>query len=262
MKNSKSVYVIAICVAGLLVAFSIVMPGILLNKTEATVVGSSSTVNNGGASSQQQNSTLRTPLTPTASSIKKFITNALAFEDSGKTSILSTESSNGSMNIKEATNTCIKQMTSLLQKGAFPALAGFPTGYSVSAELRTILNKNKNPLLQYWSISFASPDDNSTDITVSLDDQTGLFLAIFINEENAPEMSVEKSTETIAQSMHLPGKLLSLKKQHYSAYEVVNRTIWAVDNSVLFMQVVLAQTPKSIYFSMDFSNSQTIKDNG
>ncbi|MBV9232340.1 MAG: hypothetical protein JOZ18_23735 [Chloroflexi bacterium] len=249
MKSRKFWYIVVTFVAGLLVTFSMLMPGVLLSKAEDSVLDSPFTVSDGTSPSQQHGPGVTS--TPSASSaLTAQLTRdvQLFYEQGTSNSVLTKENINGTMDIKKAVDVCIQQILALLKKGALPPLDGFPGAYYVNAELRTIIDNHGNPTLQYWSINFARLTDQSTTPTkmaVLLDAQTGMFLSIKAYGKSTSAIDLVNSAETIAQSMNMPGKLLSLDLE-----QVTQKVVWKVNASPLLMQLFLTQKDPFTTFTM------------
>jgi hypothetical protein len=248
MKNRKSWYIVVTFLAGLLVTFSVLMPGVLLSKAEDSTLGSPYTVNDGTSPSQQRGPDVTsTPSAPSAL-IAQLTRNVHFYEQGAANSVLAKENTNGRMDIKEAVDVCVQQMAALLKKGALPPLDGFPKAYDVQAELRTITDNQGNPALQYWMIGFATLNDQSVNpakIGIALDAQTGMFLSIQISAKSTGSIDPVNSAETIAQSMNMPGKVLSLDLE-----QVSQKVLWRFTASTLFMQLFLTQQGSFITFMM------------
>src|SRR5450631_3156613 len=126
MKNRKSRYIVVTFIAGLLVTFSVLMPGVLLSKAEDSTLGSPYTVSDGTSQSKQHGpGVTSTPSAPSAL-IAQLSRNVHIYEQGAANSVLAKENTNGSMDIKKAVDVCVQQMTALLKKGALPPLDGFP----------------------------------------------------------------------------------------------------------------------------------------
>jgi hypothetical protein len=239
MKNRKSWYIVVTFLAGLLVTFSVLMPGFLLSKAEDSTLGSPHIESDGTSSSQHRTPGITsTPSAPSAL-IAQLTRNVQFYEQGAANSVLAKENRNGSMDIKKAVDVCIQQMTALLKKGALPPLDGFPKAYDVRAELRTLLDNQGNPALQYWAIGFVTLNDQSANpakMAIALDAQTGMFLSIQISAKSTDSIDPVKSAETIAQSMNMPGKVLSLNLE-----QVSQKVLWRFTASTLFMQLFLTQ---------------------
>lgn len=256
MKNRKWWYTVATFIAALLVTCSVLMPGILLSKTEDSILNSPYTVNVGIFSSQQSRPNVAgTSAIQTATSVQQLTQSARLFKQDAATSVLANEPFNGSMNINEAVGSCVKQITALLLKKALPPLTGFPQGYGVYAELRTITDDHSKQTLQYWTINFFSPPapTSKAKFSISLDAQTGSFLSLDLSTQITSSMSVKASqidlvhsTNVIAQSMNIPGKMLSVDQS-----QVPSTARWQFNNSLLILQVTLDQRHTSTNFGMN-----------
>jgi hypothetical protein len=248
MKNKKFWYIVVTFIAGLLVTFSVLMPGVLLSKAEDSTLGSPYTVSDGTLPSQQHGpDATSTPSVPSAL-IAQLTRNVHFYEQGAANSVLAKENINGSMDIKKAVNGCVQQMTALLKKGALPPFDSFPKAYNVRAELRTIMDKQGNPALQYWIIGFAIMNDQSVNpakMTIALDAQTGIFLSIQISAKSTGMIDPVNSAETIAQSMNMPGKVLSSDLE-----QVSQKVLWRFNASTLFMQLFLTQQGSITTFIM------------
>jgi hypothetical protein len=230
-----------------MVTASVLMPGVLLSRTEDSILSSSSTVSTGISFSQQQNATAASKTrTPSVVSVAQMTRSVQLYEQGVQKSVLSTEFSNGSMDMQEAVDACVQQITTLLQKGALVPLAQFPQAYTVSAEQRTIMGDSGNPALQYWDIAFLSLS-NQTKMDVSLDAQTGMFLSIHISVENATGIVDLMSTaEAMAQEMHMSGRLLLLDEQG-----MPQTASWKFNNATVLMQLSVDESTSSTNFLME-----------
>ena len=250
MRNRKVWYLFVTFATCVLVASIVLIPGVLLNKAEEGTLGSLHIVSSGNASSQQNGSTIasQTP-SPTVVPEKQLVQRVQLFEQHAADSVLSREYADGSMGMREAVDTSIKQITLLLKKGMLLSGGGFPQMYTVSAEPRTITDTHGSAALQYWNIHFTAKNDLSLirqEVAVSLDAQTGLLLSIHITLARSNTMSdLVNIAEVIAQGMNMPGKLLSLNQQ-----QMPQTALWIFNDSALIMQLTLAKRTQLTLFEM------------
>jgi hypothetical protein len=258
MKNRKSWSIAVTLVASLLVTMSVLMPGILLSKTEDSILGSPSTVSDGIFSSQQPGPNVTsTPTTQVTQSVEQLTRSVTLFEQGAANSVLS----NVPTNMKEVTYASIQQITTLLHKRALPPLDGFPQAYALKEQLRTITDTDGNPLLQYWNMNFSTQADQSpnnvVNFTVAVDAQTGMFLSLDLSIQRVKftpmlikdsQIDLVNSTNIIAQSMHIAGKMLSVDQS-----QVPSTAQWQFNNSFLLMQVTLDQQDTYTHFRMTMS---------
>jgi len=250
MKNKKFWYILIAFATCVLVASIVLIPGVLLNNTEEGTLGSLHIVSDGNYSSQQNgsNGASKSP-SSTVASEKQLAQRVQLFEQHASDSVLSREYADDGMGMKEAVDTCIRQITLLLNKGMILPSDGFPQAYTVSAEPRTITDDHGNAALQYWNIVFTVKTASSTvrrEVAVSLDAQTGMLLSMYITLANDNTMvDLVNIAEVIAQGMNMPGKLLSLNQQ-----QMPQTALWLFNNSELVMQLTLAKRAQLTIFVM------------
>ncbi|EFH80338.1 hypothetical protein [Ktedonobacter racemifer] len=254
MKNRIFWYIVVTFVVSLLVTGSVLMPGVLLSRTEDSILDSPSTVSTGISFSQQQNATAASKtLTPSLVSVAQMTRSVQLYEQGVQKSVLSKGLSNGSMDMKEAVDACVQQITTLLHKSALVPLHQFPKAYIVQAEQRTIMDDSGNPALQYWDITFVARSNQptmQTKISVSLDAQTGMFLSMRISAVNAAgTVDLMSTAEAIAQGMHMPGRLLLLDEQ-----TIPQTAAWKFNNAALLMQLTLEVKEPALFFTMSLSS--------
>lgn len=251
MKNRIFWYIVVTFVVSLLVTGSVLMPGVLLSRTEESILNSPSTVSTGTSFSQQQNATAASKtLTPSLVSVAQMTRSVQLYEQGVQKSVLSQGLSNGSMDMKEAVDACVQHITTLLHKSALVPLHQFPKAYTVQAEQRTIMDDSGNPALQYWDITFVSRSNQptmQTKISVSLDAQTGMFLSMRISVVNATgTVDLMSTAEAMAQEMHMSGRLLLLDEQG-----IPQTASWKFNNATVLMQLSVDESASSINFLME-----------
>ncbi|QBD80965.1 hypothetical protein EPA93_35355 [Ktedonosporobacter rubrisoli] len=251
MKHRIFWYSVVAFVVSLLVTGSMLMPGVLLSRAEDSILRSPSIISKGFSLSQPQNvSAAHAMPTPSAVSVAQMSKRVQWYEDGVADSVLSKEPINGSIDMKAAVNTCVQQITTLWHKGMLMPLEQFPKAYTVYAEQRTILDSNKNPALQYWDIGFLpqSSQLSMRKMTISLDAQTGMFLAIRIDVTNAAAtVDLANTAEAIAREMNMPGHLLFLDERNLSQLQTA---VWKFNDTALLMQLSVEKSDSFVDFAM------------
>ena len=253
MKHRKSWYIFVAFAVCVLVACSVLLPGVLLSKTEDSALGDPHTVSVGNPSSQQNEANgASKPSSQPAILSKQLTEHVQMFVQSAAKSTLSKKYANGSMGMSEAVEACIRQITLLMNKGAILPLDGFPQAYTVSAEARILTNDRGNSALQYWNVDFIAKADQSTglqEVAVTLDAQLGIMLSMHITIASGNNtVDLVNTAEAIAQDMNIPGKLLSLDQQ-----QVPQTALWGFNASLLLMRLTLTKRADltSLFMTLD-----------
>ncbi|HEY4032895.1 MAG TPA: hypothetical protein VGL94_02910 [Ktedonobacteraceae bacterium] len=252
MKHRKSWYIFVAFAVCVLVACSVLLPGVLLSKTEDSALGDPHTVSVGNPSSQQNEANGASKPSQPAILSKQLTEHVQMFVQSAAESTLSKEYANGSMGMNETVEACIRQITLLMSKGTILSLDGFPQAYTVSAEARTLTNVRGNSALQYWNVVFIAKADQSTDlqkVAVTLDAQLGIMLSLHITiASDNNTVDLVNTAEAIAQDMNIPGKLLSLNQQ-----QVPQTALWGFNDSLLLMRLTLTKRADltSLFMTLD-----------
>ncbi len=237
-------YLLAFLATGALLAFSILVPPLLLTKDG--VLSNPSIVKIGNQQSGSDNS----KSTPVVVSPQQQVERVSVFVKSAEASTLSSDSAAGDMGMEDAVKLTIQCVTDLLAAGTIPALAGFPNlPYNVKAELITITDHTGNTALQYWNIAFAiKPEHMSTtqSIVVSLDAQTGLLLSLRIVASGGNTVNLAQIADTIARDMHMQGKVISMTQN-----TIFWGVLWKFTASKLSLSVNLYQKSGITFLNAD-----------
>lgn len=248
MRTNRVRYILAILAACLLVVSCMVVPGFLLRKADARIIDKydliKSSQNPSGdlphTTNQGDSPQTESPAaSPTGQSLNQLTDKVRIFERNSSKSTLSSGSASGSMSMKDAVDTSIERISSLLKVKALLPLIGFPNAYSVNAELREATD-SQGAALQFWSITFTVDSALSSikqQISVALDAQTSLFYSIEETIGNGEAtVDLESTAKVIAQAMNISGKLVSSNQTKTS-----QKALWAFDESKLTLQMSLSK---------------------
>lgn len=247
MKNNKLSYIASLAAAGVLVASSVLMPGILLNISGDRMLNYLSVLSSGNNPLTQS-----TPSAQPIESVSQLTEKVRLFQSASTKSTLSNEYLEGSMGMSDAVDNCVRRITAFIDNKAVPSLDNFPQSFTVKAEPREIKDDRGNPALQYWNIEFTQNTQKNSaavkgsDISISLDARTGMILAMHMSASDGSDTVVlVKTAEAITQGMNISGRLLSLNQQ-----SVPQAALWKFDNSSLLMQLELTQRPLQTTLTM------------
>ncbi|WP_238883392.1 hypothetical protein [Clostridium sp. YIM B02551] len=246
--NKAVKYTLMVLIACIIITLSVLMPGIMLSKSEEGILNHS-VVMSGENNSVKQNPSNN--LEPRAESLAESLAKKVAlYEKYSHEGTLVKESTEGSMGMREAIAKSTKQISAIIDKQGLPNLSGFPESYNVDAELREI--KENSTVLQYWNINL-SPKNNKG-ISLAIDANTGVLLGFKFTINESSTINIEDMAEVIANQMNMPGRLVSLNNKQYQ------NAVWSFDNSSLSMNLLISEQVGYTIFSMDLSTeSQKVK---
>ncbi|MBL4933655.1 hypothetical protein [Clostridium paridis] len=241
--NKAVKYTLMVLMACIIITLSVFMPGIMLSKSEESIINHS-VVMSGENNSVNPNT--QNDLEPKAQSIAESLAKKVAlYEKYSHEGALVKESTTGSMGMREAIATSTKQISAIIDKKGLPNLSGFPESYNVDAELREI--KENSTVLQYWNINLSPKNDegrNNKGISLAIDANTGVILVFKFTINESSTINIEDMAETIAVHMNMPGRLVSLNKKQ------LQNAVWSFDNSSLSMNLQINEQAGYTIFSM------------
>jgi hypothetical protein len=241
--NRRVKYTLMVFIAGIIITSSVLMPGIMLNKSKEGMINHSIVMSGENYSVKQNPSSDLEPRAESlAESLAKRVTIYEKYSDKGT---LAKESTAVSMGMREAISISTKQILFIMDKQGLPKLSGFPGSYNVDAELREI--KDNNTVLQFWNINLSPKNNEDKDlngISVALDASTGVILNFKLISRESSTINIEDMAEAISEQMNMPGRLISLSKRE------LQNAVWSFNNSSLLMNIQLNKQIGYTIFSM------------